>query len=107
MRASVLKLQPYDALIEQYDPGSRASQITPVFEELKAFLTPFIPLALETQAQRLARHPRKAFSARFPIARQKALGETMMKAVGALTSIMAGSTCHIIPFAVACRATCA
>jgi carboxypeptidase Taq len=82
MRASVLKLQPYDALIEQYDPGSRASQITPVFEELKAFLTPFIPLALETQAQRLARHPRKAFTARFPIDRQKALGETMMKAVG-------------------------
>jgi carboxypeptidase Taq len=82
MRASVLKCSPYDALIEQYDPGSRAAEITPVFDELKAFLKDFIPKALEAQAKRHAKHPPKAFTARFPIDRQKALGEVMMKAVG-------------------------
>ena len=35
LRAEVLKLAPYDALIEQFDPGSRAADITPVFTELK------------------------------------------------------------------------
>ncbi|MBL8791547.1 MAG: carboxypeptidase M32 [Rhizobiales bacterium] len=82
MRADVLKLAPYDALIEQFDPGSRSAQITPVFDELKSFLTGFIPTALEAQARRHARHPPRAFTSRFPIERQKALGEVMMKAVG-------------------------
>ncbi len=82
MRADVLKLVPYDALIEQFDPGSRAEQITPVFDELKTFLKDFIPKALETQARRHAQHPPKAFTSRFAIDRQKALGEVMMKAVG-------------------------
>ncbi|MFT3671248.1 carboxypeptidase M32 [Aestuariivirga sp.] len=82
MRADVLKLAPYDALIEQFDPGSRVSQITPVFDELKTFLKGFIPKALDAQAARHAKHPPKAFTARFAIDRQKALGEVMMKAVG-------------------------
>jgi len=82
LRASVLKLDPYDALIEQFDPGSRAGQITPVFTALKTFLKAFIPQALEAQARRQARHPPKAFVAAFPIEKQKSLGEAMMKAVG-------------------------
>ncbi len=82
LRADVLKLAPYDALIEQFDPGSRMAEITPVFAELKAVLTPFIPRALDAQAKRNAKHPPKPFAARFSIDRQKALGETMMKAVG-------------------------
>lgn len=81
-RAEVLKLSPYDALIEQFDPGSRASQITPVFTELKTFLKDFIPQALEAQARRHAKHPPKTFAAAFSIPRQKSLGEAMMKTVG-------------------------
>lgn len=81
-RADVLKLNPYDALIEQYDPGSRASQITPVFAELRAFLKTFIPKALAAQAERHARHKPRAFTGTFPISAQKALGEEMMKTVG-------------------------
>ena len=38
LRADVLGLDPYDALMEQYDPGNRAADITPVFAELKTFL---------------------------------------------------------------------
>ncbi|MBK8769059.1 MAG: carboxypeptidase M32 [Rhizobiales bacterium] len=82
MRADVLKLAPYDALIEQFDPGSRAAEITPVFDELKAFLTAFVPQALDVQAKRHARHAPKPFTSRFAIADQKALGEAMMRAVG-------------------------
>jgi carboxypeptidase Taq len=82
LRAGVLKLAPYDALIEQFDPGSRAADITPVFTELKTFLKTFIPEALAAQDERRAKHPAKPFNAPFPIERQKALGEAMMKAIG-------------------------
>lgn len=81
-RGEALKLAPYDALIEQYDPGSRAADIAPVFSELKTFLKGFIPEALAAQDQRRARNPAKPFNAPFPIDRQKALGEAMMQAVG-------------------------
>lgn len=82
LRADVLKLAPYDALIEQFDPGSRAFNITPVFTELKVFLKNFIPEALAAQDERRARHPARPFNAPFPIENQKALGEAMMKAIG-------------------------
>jgi carboxypeptidase Taq len=81
-RAEVLKLSPYDAMIEQYDPGSRAAEIAPVFADLKTFLKGFIPEALEAQARRHARRPLKIFAGPFPIDRQKQLGLTLMKAVG-------------------------
>lgn len=82
LRSEVLKLAPYDALMEQFDPGSRAAEITPVFAELKSFLKNFIPEALAAQDERRAKHPAKPFNAPFPIERQKALGEAMMKAIG-------------------------
>src|SRR5690606_3437043 len=33
-RAEVLKLAPYDAMMEQYDPGTRVAQAAPIFAEL-------------------------------------------------------------------------
>ena len=81
-RAEVLKLSPYDAMVEQYDPGSRSAEIMRVFSDLKAFLKGFIPEALEAQARRRERHPLKVFKGPFPIEKQKALGLELMKAVG-------------------------
>jgi len=81
-RAEVLKLSPYDALVEQFDPGSRSAEIARVFTDLKGFLKAFIPEALEAQARRRAKHPLKAFKGPFPIDKQKALGLELMKAVG-------------------------
>ena len=49
LRAAALGLDPYDALMEQYDPGNRAADIAPVFAELKTFLKDFIPEALDVQ----------------------------------------------------------
>ena len=82
MRAAVLGLDPYDALMEQYDPGNRAADITPVFAELKSFLRDFIPEALDVQAERLAARPLKPLAGNYPIDRQRELGLAMMGAVG-------------------------
>ncbi len=81
-RAEVLKLSPYDAMVEQYDPGSRTAEIAAVFTELKRFLKGFIPEALEAQERRRARRPRKMLAGPFAIEKQKALGLELMKAVG-------------------------
>jgi carboxypeptidase Taq len=81
-RAEVLRLSPYDAMVEQFDPGSRSAEIARVFAELKAFLKGFIPEALEAQARRRASRPRKSFAGPFPAEKQKALGLELMKAVG-------------------------
>lgn len=82
MRAEALGLAPYDALMEQYDPGNRAAEITPVFGELKTFLVDFVPRALEVQARRLKQHPLRPLSGSYPIERQRELGLAMMAAVG-------------------------
>lgn len=82
LRADVLGLTPYDAMMEQYDPGNRAVDIDPVFAGLKAFLKDFVPEALAHQEDKLARRPLKPLNAPFPIDRQKALGLVMMEAIG-------------------------
>jgi carboxypeptidase Taq len=82
LRAAALGLSPYDAMMEQYDPGNRAADIAPVFAELKTFLKGFVPEALARQEAKLAKRPLKPFNAPFPIEKQKALGTAMMEAIG-------------------------
>ncbi len=79
LRSDALNLAPYDAMIEQYDPGGRTSEISPVFAELKSFLKNFIPRAIEAQQNK---PPTKTFNAPFPVEKQKALGQAIMKALG-------------------------
>lgn len=81
-RAEVLGLEPYDALMEQYDPGNRTADITPLFAELKTFLKGFVPEALAVQEERLAKHPLKPLSGSYPLDKQRELGLAMMAAVG-------------------------
>ncbi|WP_119391578.1 carboxypeptidase M32 [Taklimakanibacter lacteus] len=82
LRAAASGLAPYDALMEQFDPGYRAADVGPVFAELKAFLKGFIPEAIAHQSEKLAKRPLKPFNAPFPVERQKALGHAMMEALG-------------------------
>jgi carboxypeptidase Taq len=82
MRAEALGLAPYDALMEQYDPGNRAADIDPVFADLKAFLRSFVEEALEVQAERLAKAPKIDLAGSYPVESQRALGLAMMQAVG-------------------------
>ena len=81
-RAAALKLDPYDALIEQYDPGGRAAFIEPIFATLKLELKSFIPKAMERQKLKSGNRPKKALNGPYDPAKQKALGEVMMKAIG-------------------------
>ncbi|MDB5527820.1 MAG: carboxypeptidase [Devosia sp.] len=82
LRADALKLAPYDALMEQYDPGNRTAELDTVFSDLKTFLKGFVPDALDAQAERLAKRPRKALNGPYPIEKQRELGLAAMRAVG-------------------------
>ena len=82
MRAEALKLDPYDALMEQYDPGTRVAEVGPLLEELKTFLVDFVPKALAVQEERLAKRPKKPLSGSYPVEKQRELGLAMMAAVG-------------------------
>lgn len=82
MRSEILGLEPYDALLEQFDPGARSAIIDPVFAELKTFLKDFAPKALAVQDERLARRPLKPLSGAYPIEKQRELGLALMAAVG-------------------------
>jgi carboxypeptidase Taq len=82
LRADRTGLAPYDALMDQFDPGNRVADITPVFAELKGFLKDFVPEALAVQEERLAGSPLKPLSGNYPVERQRELGLAMMTAVG-------------------------
>jgi carboxypeptidase Taq len=82
LRADALKLAPYDALMEQYDPGNRTGELDRVFTDLKTFLKGFVPQALAAQEERLATHPRKTLNGPYPIEKQRELGLAAMRAVG-------------------------
>jgi carboxypeptidase Taq len=82
MRADALGLPPYDAMMEQYDPGNRAADIAPIFDELKTFLVDFVPAALDAQEQRRAARPQKSMKGNYPIEKQRELGLSMMAAMG-------------------------
>ncbi|MGB8819529.1 MAG: carboxypeptidase M32 [Rhizobiaceae bacterium] len=82
MRAEVLKLAPYDALMDQYDPGNRAADIDPVFADLKVFLKGFAEVALEVQVERKAKAPAANLSGAYTVEAQRALGLALMQAVG-------------------------
>jgi carboxypeptidase Taq len=77
--AVTLKLSPYDALLDGYEPGGRSADIDPIFADLAAFLPAFIAEAKEKTAQHGAGVRPKG---PFPIARQKALAEKLMARIG-------------------------
>jgi carboxypeptidase Taq len=82
LRAEALGLEPYDALLEQYDPGNRAADIGRVFAELKSFLLGFVPQALAAQEERLAKTPLRPLTGPYSMDRQRELGLAMMAAIG-------------------------
>ncbi|WMT89994.1 carboxypeptidase M32 [Pelagibacterium sp. H642] len=82
MRADALGLAPYDALMEQFDPGNRVADVALVLEKLKSFLIDFVPEALEAQARRHEARPPKTVKGPFAIEKQRELGLSMMQALG-------------------------
>ena len=78
-KGEALGIAPYDALLDQFEPGLRRAAIDPLFDRLRAELPRLIQDARALQDERAAP---QAITGRFPVTAQRALGETLMRAVG-------------------------
>ena len=78
-KAERLGLDPYDALLDEYEPNVRCRDIDPVFGELEEFLPAFLAEVLEHQG---ARAPALVPEGPFPIDRQRALAVRLMETLG-------------------------
>lgn len=78
-KAEKLGTTPYDALVDEYDPGNRAARIDALFDDLADFLPGFTDRVLAHQAARPAVIEPKG---PFPVETQRTLGVSLMKAVG-------------------------
>lgn len=70
-----LGLSPYDALLDTFDPGTRQTDIDPVFTQLAAGLPELIGTVLEKQNSLPAATP---LPGPFSVPRQEALGRQLM-----------------------------
>jgi carboxypeptidase Taq len=78
-KAARLGKNPYEALIDQYEPGTKTDEIDRLFGDLAAFLPGLIAEVLDRQATSPA--PREP-QGPFPIERQRACGVRLMKQLG-------------------------
>ena len=77
--AAALGLEPYDALLDGYDPGTRSAEVDRIFADLEAFRPAMADAAFTAQATRPAP---VALSGRFPMAAQRDLAERLMRRLG-------------------------
>jgi carboxypeptidase Taq len=78
-KGAVLGLDPYDALLDGYDPGMRRAVIDPLFADLTSWLPGLIAAARDRQASGPAALP---LDGPFPVETQRQLGLTLMRALG-------------------------
>lgn len=78
-KAEALGLTPYDALLDEYEPGGRAAEIDRIFAELEAFLPDFLGEVREHQRRQ---PPALMPDGPFPIERQRALAVRLMERLG-------------------------
>jgi carboxypeptidase Taq len=78
-KGAALDLDPYDALLDSYDPGMRAAIIDPLFAGLRAGLPALIQEVLEHQSRQPDPLP---LDGPFPQDAQRALGQKLMGVVG-------------------------
>lgn len=76
-KSQALGVSPYDALLDQFEPGGRSAAIDVLFADLEAFLPGFLRDVLD---RRPALPP--APTGPFPVDKQKALGLRVMGAMG-------------------------
>jgi carboxypeptidase Taq len=77
IKAQALGVSDYDALLDQYEPDARSAAIDRVFDDLETLLPDILDRALARQSPPPALPPGP-----FPASAQKALGRTMMTALG-------------------------
>lgn len=76
-KAEALGVSPYDALLDQYEPGGRSTDIDALFTDLEGFLPGFLQQV--TEAQGKAPPP---LAGPFQQSRQEALARRLMESVG-------------------------
>jgi carboxypeptidase Taq len=69
---------PYDALLDLYEPGATAAQLTELFDQLKSALLPLLSRILESPRQ----PPEIVVQQGYDTDRQLALGRTILTAMG-------------------------
>jgi len=79
VKSEALGVSPYDALLDQYDPGGSSAEIDPLFEDLAGFLPDFLARVQERQAG--AEKP-VAPAGPFAIEDQRKLGQQLMGNLG-------------------------
>ena len=78
-KAEALGCAPYDALLDEFEPGGSSARIDAIFDGLAAFLPDFLVQVLERQAAAPAPRP---LDGPFPLDKQRALARRLMAAVG-------------------------
>jgi len=78
-KAEVLECSPYEALLDEWEPGGSVARIDEVFESYAAFLPDFLARVLDRQG-RLGARP--TFPGPFAREAQEALGRRLMTAIG-------------------------
>ncbi|MHA1597089.1 MAG: carboxypeptidase M32 [Alphaproteobacteria bacterium] len=78
-KSDALGLSPYDALLDQYEPGGRSADIDILFADLEDFLPGFLTDVMAHQASATAATPPNG---PFPVEAQRRLGVTLMTALG-------------------------
>lgn len=78
-KAECLALTPYDALLDQYEPGARTDSIDRIFAALTPSLRDLLPAILDRQA-RLP--PPPTFTGPFPVDAQRRVAVRLMQALG-------------------------
>lgn len=78
-KSAAFGLGPYDALLDEYEPGGSAARIDKLFADLAGFLPDFIDRALAKQDRKPAALP---LQGPFPIETQREVGLKFMKVLG-------------------------
>jgi len=78
-KAAKLGVSPYEALLDQFEPGGRVTDIDPLFARLSEILPGLIEDALAAQAKRPA--PQRP-SGPFPVEAQRRAGHALMAKLG-------------------------
>lgn len=78
-KSAALEVEPYDALLDQYEPGMSAARVDEIFDDLEVFIPDLVGRAVEAQGTR----PVPTLPAGpFPVEAQQALGRQFMAAIG-------------------------
>jgi carboxypeptidase Taq len=72
------KTVPYDALLDEYEPGATTAEITRIFAELRAALVPVVGAIIASGR----RPPREILAREYPVERQQAFGQAAAAAIG-------------------------